>query len=141
MAKEIRLAIQKNIQEGEHALSSTSPVSESATSASKIAIKKTTLLAYSKLLANKSISTVAQELKADGNERMAVELSNMANAANIIVSVASTKGLALIPMTISSVAQQVVRYRSAARETKIAEVERRLKGQRSNFSQGSVHFD
>lgn len=141
MAKEIRLAIQKNIQEGEHVLSPTSPVSESATSASKIAIKKTTMLAYSKILANKTVNTIAQELKADGNERAAVELSNVANAANMMVSLAATKGLALIPMTISTVATQVSRYRGAARESRIAEVETRLKGGRSNFNQGSVYFD
>ena len=141
MAKEIKLAIQKNIQEGEHALSATSPVSESATSASKIAIKKTTMLAYGKLLANKTMNTIAQEMKADGNERAAVELNNVANAANMMVSIAATKGLALIPMTISSVATQVTRYRAAARETRIAEIETRLKGGRSNFTQGSVHFD
>lgn len=141
MAKEIRLAIQKNIQEGEHILSATSPSSESATSAAKQAARRTALLGYSKVLANRAMSTVTQELKADGNERLAVELSNIANAANIAVSIIATKGMSLIPMTINSVSTQVTRHRAAARETRISAVESRLKGGRSNFNQGSVHFD
>jgi hypothetical protein len=99
------------------------------------------MLAYGKLLANRTVNTIAQELKADGNERLSLQISNAANAANIAVSVIATKGLALIPLTISSIATQVTRQRAAARETRIAEVETRLKGGRSNFNQGRVYFD
>jgi len=141
MAREIRLAIQKDTREGEHVLSSTSPAAESSTSASRTAIKKTTLLAYGKLLANRTVNTIASEMKADGNERLAVGISNAANAANIGVSIAATKGLSLIPIAISSVATQVSRFRAAERDTKRAELEVRLKGSRTNFNQGSVHFD
>ena len=127
--------------EGTTPLNPESPPREAATNTARIAIKKTTMLAYGKLLANKTVNTIAQELKADGNERLAVDIGNLTNAANIAVSVVATKGLALIPLTISSIATQVTRQRAAARETRIAEVETRLRGGRANFNQGRVYFD
>jgi hypothetical protein len=127
--------------EGTTPLNPESPPREAATNTARIAIKKTSMLAYGKLLANQTINTVAQELKADGNERLALTVSNLTNAANIAVSVIATQGLSLIPLTISSIASQVTRHRQAARETRIAEVETRLKGGRSNFNQGRVYFD
>jgi regulator of protease activity HflC (stomatin/prohibitin superfamily) len=99
------------------------------------------MLGYSKLLANRTVNTIAQELRADGNERAATALANTSKAANMLVAAIATKGLSLIPQTISSVAQQVVRQRAAVRDTQRAELETRLKGGRSNFNQGSVHFD
>ena len=133
--------VHKQGVEGVSALNPESPANEVATNASRIAIKKTTLLGYGKLLANRTINTIASELKADGNERAATALANTSRAANMLVAAVATKGLSLIPETISSVATQIVRQRAAERDTKRAELETRLKGGRSNFNQGSVHFD
>ncbi len=133
--------VHKQGVEGVSALNPESPANEVATNASRVAIKKTTMLGYSKLLANRTVNTIAQELRADGNERAATALANTSKAANMLVAAIATKGLSLIPQTISSVAQQVVRQRAAVRDTQRAELETRLKGGRSNFNQGSVHFD
>ena len=133
--------VHKQGVEGVSALNPESPANEVATNASRVAIKKTTMLGYSKLLANRTVNTIAQELRSDGNERAATALANTSKAANMLVAAIATKGLSLIPQTISSVAQQVVRQRAAVRDTQRAELETRLKGGRSNFNQGSVHFD
>jgi len=133
--------VHKQGVEGVSALNPESPANEVATNASRIAIKKTTLLGYGKLLANRTINTIASEMKADGNERAATALANTSRAANMLVAAVATKGLSLIPETISAVATQIVRQRAAERDTKRAELETRLKGGRSNFNQGSVHFD
>jgi regulator of protease activity HflC (stomatin/prohibitin superfamily) len=133
--------VHKQGVEGVSALNPESPANEVATNAARIAIKKTTLLGYGKLLANRTINTIASEMKADGNERAATELANTSRAANVLVAAVATKGLSLIPETISAVATQIVRQRAAERDTKRAELETRLKGGRSNFNQGSVHFD
>jgi hypothetical protein len=133
--------VHKQGVEGVSALNPESPANEVATNASRIAIKKTTMIGYGKLLANRTMNTITAELKADGNERAATVLGNITKAANMAVAAAVTGGLSLIPQTISSVAQQVIRQRAAERDTKRAELETRLKGGRSNFNQGSVHFD
>ena len=133
--------VHKQGVEGASPLNPESPANEVATNASRIAIKKTTLLGYGKLLANRTINTIAQDLKASGNERAATQLGNVSRGANMLVGVIATKGLSLIPQTISTVAEVVVNQRTATRETKRAEIETRLKGGRSNFSQGRVHFD
>jgi hypothetical protein len=133
--------VHKQGVEGVSALNPESPANEVATNASRIAIKKTTMLGYSKLLANRTVNTIAQELKADGNERAATALNNISKSANMLVAAIATKGLSLIPQTIGAVAETVTRERAAVRQTKNAELEVRLKGGRSNFSQGRVHFD
>ena len=133
--------VHKQGVEGASPLNPESPANEVATNASRIAIKKTTLLGYGKLLANRTISTIAQDLKASGNERAATQLSNAAAGANMLVAAIATKGLSLIPQAVNAAAEQVVRVRQAERDTKQAELEIRLKGGRSNFSQGRVHFD
>jgi hypothetical protein len=133
--------VHKQGVEGVSALNPESPANEVATNPARTAIKKTTMLGYGKLLANRTINTVAQEMKADGNEELATQLNNSAKAANMAVAAIATKGLSLIPQTISAVASEVVRQRAVARENKSVEIERRLKGSRSNFNQGRVHFD
>lgn len=133
--------VHKQGAEGVSPLNPESPVNEAATNASRTAIKKTTLLGYGKLLANRTVNTIAQELRADGNERAATQLSNVSRAANMAVAAIATKGLSLIPQTIEAVTSTVTRQRAAERDTKRAELETRLKGGRSNFSQGRVHFD
>lgn len=133
--------VHKQGAEGASPLNPESPVNEAATNASRIAIKKTTLLGYGKLLANRTFSTIAQELKASGNERAATQLGNVSRGANMLVAAIATKGLSLIPQTVNAVAEQVVIQRTATRETKRAEIENRLKGGRSNFTQGRVYFD
>lgn len=133
--------VHKQGVEGASPLNPESPANEVATNASRIAIKKTTLLGYGKLLANRTVNTIAQDLKANGNERAATQISNAATGANMLVGAIATKGLSLIPQTISTVAEVVVRERTAVRDSKRAEAEIRLKGGRSNFSQGRVHFD
>jgi len=133
--------VHKQGVEGVSALNPESPANEVATNASRIAIKKTTLLGYGKLLANRTVNTIAQELRADGNERAATQLSNAVQVGNMAFAAIATKGLSLIPQTISAVASEVVRQRAVIRENKSVEIERRLKGGRSNFSQGRVHFD
>jgi alanyl-tRNA synthetase len=133
--------VHKQGVEGVSALNPESPANEVATNASRLAIKKTTMLGYGKLLANRTINTVAQELKASGNEQLATQLAQFSKTANTLVALAATKGLAAVPIVINTTAEAIVRERSAKREAKIAEVETRLKGGRSNFSQGSVHFD
>jgi hypothetical protein len=133
--------VHKQGVEGVSALNPESPANEAATNPTRKAIKYTTLLGYGKLLANRTINTIANELKADGNERAAVQLGNAVKGVNMAVAAIATNGLSLIPEVVNGVAQAVVRQRAAARETKIAEAERRLKGARTNFNQGSVHFD
>ena len=133
--------VHKQGVEGVSDINPESPANEVATNASRIAIKKTTLLGYGKLLANRTVNTIAQELKADGNERAAVQLNNATKAANMAVAAIATKGLSLIPEAIGAAASYVVRQRAAERDTRRAELEVRLKGGRSNFSQGRVHFD
>jgi hypothetical protein len=133
--------VHKQGVEGVSALNPESPANEVATNASRIAIKKTAMLGYGKLLANQTINTITAELKAGGNEQAATVLSNISKAGNMAVAAAVTGGLSLIPQTISSIATQVVRHRAAQRETTKSELEMRLKGSRSNFNQGRVHFD
>jgi hypothetical protein len=133
--------VHKQGVEGVSALNPESPANEVATNASRLAIKKTTMIGYGKLLANRTVNTIASELRADGNERAATVLNNISKGANMAVAAAVTGGLSLIPQTISSIATQVVRQRAAERETRKAELEVRLKGGRSNFNQGRVHFD
>lgn len=133
--------VHKQGAEGASPLNPESPVNEAATNAARVAIKKTALLGYGKLLANRAIGTITSELKADGNERLAVTLGNVSKGANMLVAAIATSGLSLIPEAIGAVTSSVVRERAAARDTKRAEIEMRLKGGRSNFHQGSVHFD
>ena len=133
--------VHKQGVEGVSALNPESPANEAATNPTRKAIKHTTMLGYTKMLANRTINTIASELKADGNERAATQLSNISKGANMLVAAVATKGLSLIPQTISGVAEMVVRERAAQRDTQRAEIENRLKGGRSNFNQGRVHFD
>ena len=133
--------VHKQGVEGVSALNPESPANEVATNASRIAIKKTTMLGYGKLLANRTVNTIAQQLKADGNEQAATVLSNVSKGANMLVAAIATNGLSLIPQTISGIAEAVTRERASVRDTQRAELETKLKGSRSNFNQGRVHFD
>jgi len=133
--------VHKQGVEGVSALNPESPANEVATNPARKAIKYTTLLGYGKLLANRTINTIANELKADGNEQAAVVINNISRGATMAVAAYATYGLSLIPEVISSTATQIVRQRAAERDTRRAEVEMRLKGGRSNFNQGRVHFD
>lgn len=133
--------VHKQGAEGASPLNPESPVNEAATNAARVAIKKTALLGYGKLLANRAIGTIAQDLKANGNERAATQLSNVSKGANMLVAAIATKGLSLVPEAIGAVTEVVVRERAAIRDSKRAEAEIRLKGGRSNFNQGRVHFD
>jgi hypothetical protein len=135
------LYVHKQGVEGVSALNPESPANEAATNPTRKAIKYTTLLGYGKLLASRTVNTIAAELKADGNERAATQLGNITKGVNMAVAAIATNGLSLIPEVISGAAETVVRYRAAERDTRRAEVEIRLKGGRSNFNQGRVHFD
>lgn len=133
--------VHKKGADGASPLNPESPVNEAATNPTRKAIKATVLLGYGKMLADRAVGTIAQELKADGNERAATTIAGISKFANMAVAAAATKGLSLIPETIGAVTSAVVRQRAAVRDTKRAEIETRLKGGRSNFNQGSVYFD
>jgi hypothetical protein len=133
--------VHKQGAEGASPLNPESPANEVATNAARLAIKKTVLLGYGKMLANRAIGTITSELKADGNEKLATQLSVLSKAANMAVAAIATKGLSLIPEAVGAVTSAVARERAATRDSKRAEIEVRLKGGRSNFNQGSVHFD
>jgi hypothetical protein len=132
--------LHKKGQEGVSPLNPESPINENAVSP-KPAISKAALLGYGSLLANRTYSTVVQEIRASGNEELATTLSNISRGGTLIAAAVATKGLSLIPEVINSTASQVVRYRSAARESRIAEYAVNLKGSRVNFNQGRVYFD
>lgn len=132
--------VHKKGQEGVSPLNPESPINENAVSPRKN-IATTALLGYGSLLANRTYSTVVQEVRASGNEELANNLSNIARGGSLIAAAVATKGLSLIPEIINSTATQVVRYRAAARESRIAEYEVNLKGSRVNFNQGRVYFD
>ena len=132
--------VHKKGQEGVSPLNPESPINENAVSPRK-AISTTALLGYGSLLANRTYSTIVQEVRASGNEELATTLSNISRGGTLIAGAIATKGLSLIPEVISSVASQVTRYRNAARETRIAQYEINLKGSRVNFNQGRVYFD
>ena len=133
--------VHKQGVEGVSALNPESPANEAATNPTRKAIKHTTMLGYTKLLANRTMNTIVSEMKADGNERAATQLGNAVKGVNMAVAAVATKGLSLVPQVISGVAEAVTRERAAIRQTKTAELETRLKGSRSNFNQGRVHFD
>lgn len=132
--------VHKKGVDGVSPLNPESPINENAVSPSPT-LNKTALLGYGALLANRTYSTVVQEVRASGNEELATNLSNLSRGGTLIAAAVATKGLSLIPEVINSVATQVVRYRTAARETRIAEYEVNLKGSRVNFNQGRVYFD
>lgn len=127
-------------REGTSPLTPESPAAENATSPG-IDLKKSTLLGYGSLLANRTFSTVVEEISRSGNERLATDLSNIGRGATLIAGIVATKGLSLIPETINAVATQVSRYRDAARQSRIAQYDINLKGSRANFNQGRVYFD
>lgn len=127
-------------KEGVSSLNPESPKSENPVSPKKD-IKKSALLGYGSLLANRTYSTVVSEIQKSGNERLATDLSNLSRGATLAAAAVATNGLSLIPEAVSTVATQVTRYRNAARETRIASYEVKLKGSRANFNQGRVYFD
>jgi len=132
--------VHKRPIDGATPINAQSPVNEAAASPKK-GIKSATLLGYGSLLANRTITTVVDEIRKSGNEELSTTLSNLARGGSLIAAAVVTNGLSLIPEAISSVSQQVVRYRNAARESRVARYETNLKGSRVNFNQGRVYFD
>ena len=132
--------VHKQGREGVSALNPESPTNENAVSP-RSPVSKAALLGYGSLLANKTYSTVVGEIQASGNEELATQLGNLGRGVSLISAAVATKGLSLIPEVINSTATQFQRYRSAQRESRIAEYNVSLKGARVNYNQGRVNFD
>lgn len=132
--------VHKRPIDGATPINAQSPANEAAPSP-KRGIKSATLLGYGSLLANRTITTVVDEIRKGGNEELSTTLTNIARGGTLIAAAVATSGLSLIPEAISSASQQLIRYRNAQRETRLAQYETNLKGSRVNFNQGRVYFD
>lgn len=126
--------------EGASPLNPESPVNETAT-AEKRKQKYKTMLRYGQMLAQRSYSTITQEIRAGGNERLATALNNAGNVATSITMAIATSGTSLIPEAINATAQLISTQRRNQRDNKAARFEAELQGSKVNFNQGRIYYD
>lgn len=126
--------------EGASPLNPESPVNETAT-AEKRKQKHKTMLRYGQMLAQRAYSTITQEIRAGGNERLATALNNAGNVATSITMAIATSGTSLIPEAINATAQLISTQRRNQRDNKAARFEAELQGSKVNFNQGRIYYD
>lgn len=135
--------IHKQQREGTSVLSPESPApgSSSATSANQgfLTLKGAVLLSYSKMIASKVISTTIQEMRANGNEQQATQLSNIVSGSTALISILATKGLALIPMALDASVTAFTNVQTINRENTERAYALREQGTRVTFNQGRVY--
>lgn len=122
-------------QEDTTPISSSSPQTNN-TSSPSLATKGNIALTYGAVAAVKTYRTAVQEVKARGNERLAVQMSNAANVASRVGLIVGTKGIAAIPMVIEGAFDIATTVWERERENKQIEIENSLRGRRNKFGGG-----
>lgn len=116
-------------------LSSASPTSNTAASPTISNAGKATVL-YGALAAKQTYRSTVNVIRSTGNEALANNLSNAANAGGRIALIVGTKGLAAIPMVIEGVAETVERNIELQLENKQRIIENELRGKRNKLVGG-----
>lgn len=126
--------------EGASPLNPESPVNETATN-EKRKQKFKFMLRYGEMLAQRAYSTVTQEIRAGGNERLATTLNNIGALATSATMAIASSGASLIPEAINATSQLISNVRNNNRQNRAARFEEELQGSRVNFNQGRVFYD
>lgn len=127
-------------REGTSPLTPESPVNEAATS-TRTAVKASVLVSYGKMVAMRTVNTIAQDLRASGNEELATTLGNAVSGATLVMSAVATKGLSLIPAAIGAASSEFTQIRGRQRANRNAEFEREQMGQRLSHEQRSAYYE
>ncbi len=138
--RQYKVFIQKDATEGESVLSSTSPSAEGGTSP-KANRKNTVLTTYGYMLARQTVSTIASELSADGNEVAATAINNLSKLTTMAVAAYATGGLSLIGNAIQGGTTAIIDYRSTQRENRNRAYQRELQGTRITNNLGGSTYD
>lgn len=138
--RQYRVFLQKGTTEGESMLSSTSPSNEAGTSP-KSNTKNTVLTTYGYMLARQTVSTIASELAADGNEVAATAINNISKFATIAAAAYATGGLSLIGNAIQGGTSALINFRSTQRENRNRTYQRELQGSRITNNLGGSAYD
>ncbi len=133
-----RIDVPSGSRDGTTSVSPQNPQSNMTTSPS-LSMAGKLALGYGALVARTTYQTVTQEIRAGGNEELATDLENLGGALQFATITLATKGLNLIPTTISEVASAVARTRGIARENRDKEYQRELLGNRVSFNQGRAY--
>lgn len=126
--------------EGTSPLNPESPINEVAVS-KKPKRNYKALLRYGEMIAQRAYSTVTQEIRLGGNERLADGLNNISRAATSLTMAAASGGTSLIPEAINASFDIISSQRQMARENRNAEYQKKLQGSRINFNQGRIYYD
>jgi len=138
--RQYKLFMQKGMVEGESALSAVSPPDEGGTSP-KPNQKNTVLTTYGYMLARQTVSTIASELAADGNEVAATAINNISKLATMAAAAYATGGLSLIGNAIQGGTTAIVDFRSTQRENRNRGYQRELQGARVTNNLGGSTYD
>lgn len=126
--------------EGSSPLNPESPINETAVTPKPKRNYKA-LLRYGEMMAQRAYSTITQEVRLGGNERLADTLNFLSRASTTATMAVASGGTSLIPEAINATAQTVQTFRQNARENRNSEYQRELQGSRINFNQGRIYYD
>lgn len=127
-------------REGTSPLTPESPVADAATS-TRTAVKASVLVSYGKMVAMRTANTIAQDLRASGNEQLATDLGNIVQGSTLIMSAVATKGLSLIPAALQAGTSTFTQYRTRQRENRNIEFELQQMGQRLSREQRGAYYE
>ena len=119
----------KGVPEDKTPLSPASP-NTNTTQSPSISLRGGVMLGYSAVAARQSYRLLTDQIKASGNESLAMGMANTSKLVTDLGLVVGTKGLALIPMAISGAIEVTGNYFDRERSNREREVENMLRGAR-----------
>lgn len=118
----------KGVPDDSTPLSAESPTESNSAGSPTINVQSTVFLGYAAMAGRQMYRTAVDEMKATGNEELAMKVSNAANFVTQTALVIGTGGKALIPMGINAVVETVGSTMQRNRENREIEIENRLRG-------------
>lgn len=137
---DFRIFLHKQQVEGETIVSAASPDSAAPSSPSPAKQKSFMNRQRALALANQSFNALATDLKAEGNERMATQMSNFGSSLTMAFMIAKFPPAA-IPLAISEGFNQISRYRDRQRTIKNNEFEIEQRGTRLSRGQRASYLE
>jgi len=118
----------KGVPDDSTPLSAESPTESNSAGSPNVTLSGGIMLGYAAMAGRQMYRTAVDEMKATGNEELAMKVSNAANFVTQTALVIGTGGKALIPMGINAVVETVGSTLQRNRENREIEIENRLRG-------------
>ncbi len=131
--------MQKGQQEGHTPIGAQSPAPETKTAGSPpLTIKSGVMIGYGLMAARRAYSTAMDEIRAEGNEQLANQISNIVRGVGM-AAIAIKAPITIIPMAISTANDIVTNALQTRRHNRRVEIERETMGNRINYMGGGVY--